>query len=60
MTDNEEAYFYYSIHEFENLILEHGLNYVMERLSPSIKDKIFQYIQDEEHKQTKRVCALCS
>ena len=56
---DEEAHFYWTLSQFEELIIRHGSSFVLSKLKPEFKERIIVWSKKEEEKKRKP-CALCT
>ena len=48
-TNEEEAHFYFTLREFENLVREHGVDFVLNRIDEEIFQQMAQWFLDDEN-----------
>ena len=46
--NEEEANFYFTLREFENLVREHGVDFVLNRIDEEIFQQMAQWFLDDE------------
>lgn len=47
-TNEEEAHFYFTLREFENLVREHGVDFVLNHIDEEIFQQMAQWFLDDE------------
>lgn len=47
-SSEEEAHFYFTLREFENLVREHGVDFVLNRIDEEIFQQMAQWFLDDE------------
>ena len=56
--DNQEAYFYFSLADFEEIIKNFGVQFCFEKMTPEIKDLLLEFFKNLEFSRRKEVCSL--
>jgi len=55
---NSEAYFYFSLTDFEEIIKEYGVQFCFEKMSPKVKKLLLEFFKTVDHSKRKDVCSL--
>jgi hypothetical protein len=60
MTNTQEGHFYWTVSEFEELITELGVDFVLPKLNREVRLLMQEWFDSADHRQSKKACALCS
>jgi ribosome biogenesis SPOUT family RNA methylase Rps3 len=56
--ENSEAYFYFSLADFEEIIKEYGVQFCFEKMSPDIKEQLLNFFKKNISSNNKKICSL--